>query len=711
MSITARALDQGPARPTLDGLMAPKAVAIVGASADPARIGGRPVDYYRRAGFNGALYPVNPNRAEIQGYRAYPSVADLPGPIDCALLAVPAQHLLGALDAVADKGAQGAVIFTAGFAEMGAEGAALQDALSTRAREVGVRLLGPNCLGMFHAAIGHCPTFSSALQNGMPLPGRVGLVTQSGAYGTHLLELARARRIGVNYWVSTGNEADIGVAEVIDYLVADPETDVIGVYLEGVNHPDLLFAALERARLAREPVVLMKVGTSVAGAAAAASHTASLAAADDVFDAALREFGVARCRTTEELLDVIYAASRAPLPRGRKLGILTISGGGGVILADSAAHHGLSTPPMPEPAQQALLARNPLASFANPLDVTANAVNDFSLVRDGLESMVRDGGYDMLASFFTSWPASKVLGPQLHAEFKASQPTYAHCPHALVITAEDAICAQYEADGLLVFADPDRAVGAMAALAGLAEAFDRPARAAVPAPVPSLPDIPAEAVGEAAAKQILAAAGVPVLPERLVNNADEAVAAATDLGLPVVMKLVSPDIAHKTEIGGVALGLKTADAVRAAFARLIDAASTHAPDARLDGVLVAPMAGDGQELILGLRVDPVVGAVAMVGMGGIYAEVMSDVVLHRAPVSVEEARAMILRLKSAPLLTGVRGRPPADIAAAAEALSALSCLGAAKAAQIDSIEVNPLLVRRDGAVALDALIIPAVAQG
>ncbi len=696
-----------PDRPGLDSLMAPNAVAIVGASADPARIGGRPVDYYRRAGFKGALYPVNPNRDEIQGYPAYPSVADLPGPIDCALLAVPAPRLPDALDAVAAQGARGAVVFTAGFAEMGEEGATMQRELAARARAAGVRLLGPNCLGMFHAAIGHCPTFTSALQNGMPLPGRVGLVTQSGAYGTHLLELTRARRIGVNYWVSTGNEADVGVAEVIDYLVADPGTDVIGVYLEGVNHPELLFAALERARQARKPVALMKVGTSAAGAAAAASHTASLAAADDVFDAALREFGVARCRTTDELLDVIYAASRAPLPRGRKLGILTISGGAGVILADSAAHHGLQTPAMPEAAQQVLLARNPMASFTNPLDVTANAVNDFSLVRDGLESMVRDGGYDMLASFFTSWPASKVLGPQLRTELQAARPSFAHCPHALVITAGAEICAQYEEDGLLVFEDPDRAVAAMAALAGLADAFARPARDALPPPAAALPRIPAHAVGEAEAKRILAAAGVPVLPEALVQDAAAAVAAATEMGFPVVMKLVSPDIAHKTEIGGVLLNLTDAEAVRVGHAQLIQAARRHAPGARLDGILVAPMAGDGQELILGVRVDPVVGPVAMVGVGGIHAEVMGDVALHRAPVSLDEAEAMILRLKTAPLLTGARGRAPADVQAAAQALSALSVLGATRAGALDSIEINPLLVRAKGAVALDALIVPA----
>ena len=693
----------------LSELMAPKAVAIVGASADPARIGGRPVDYFRQAGFRGALYPVNPNRNEVQGYKAYASVADLPGPIDCALLAVPAAQLLDALEAVAAKGARAAVIFTAGFAEIGAEGAALQAELAGRARALGVRLLGPNCLGMFHAAIGHCPTFTSALQNGMLEPGRVGLVTQSGAYGTHLLELARARRIGVNYWVSTGNEADVGVAEVIGFLVDDPGTDVIGVYLEGVNHAALLFEALEAARRAGKPVALMKVGTSAAGAAAAASHTASLAAADDVFDAAMREFGVARCRTTDELLDVIYAASRAPLPRGRRLGILTISGGAGVILADSAEHHGLTTPPMPEAAQARLAERNPLAAFANPVDVTANAVNDFGLVTAGLESMMRDGGYDMLASFFTSWAASTVLGPKLRAALQAAQPAFAHCPHALIISADEAICADYESDGLMVFADPDRAVGAMARLARLAEAFARPPREPPPPLPEGVPEIPAGAVGEHTAKAILAAAGVPMLPEALVQDAGEAAAAARRMGLPVAMKIVSPDIAHKTEIGGVALDLASEDAVHAAHDRLVAAACRHAPKARLDGVLVAPMAGAGVELILGVRVDPIAGPVAMVGLGGILTEVMADVILHRAPVTVEEARDMIGRLRGAAILRGPRGRPPADIDAAAQALSALSVLGAARAEQIDSIEINPLLVRDAGAgaVALDALIVPA----
>src|SRR5271170_15500 len=317
-------------------LLAPRSVAIVGGSADPARIGGWPVRYYREGGFTGRLYPINPNRSEVQGYPAYPSIDALPEDIEFALLAIPAQLVSAALEQCARKGAKAAVVFSAGFAEIGSAGAALQAELTATAARHGIRVLGPNCLGLFNLRAGHFPTFTSLLETERPLPGRVGLVTQSGAYGAHVLKLATARRIGINIWVSTGNEADIDVATVIEALAADPETDVIACYLEGVHSAPAFLRALAAAHDARKPVILMKVGRSAVGAQAAASHTASLAGSDAVFEAALRRYGVERVETTEQMLDLTYALSRTALPRGNRLGIVTISGGAGVLMADAA---------------------------------------------------------------------------------------------------------------------------------------------------------------------------------------------------------------------------------------------------------------------------------------------------------------------------------------------------------------------------------------
>jgi acetate---CoA ligase (ADP-forming) len=379
-----------------------------------------------------------------------------------------------------------------------------------------------------------------------------------------------------------------------------------------------------------------------------------------------------------------------------------------VLMADAAHKYALPVPPMPEAAQARLLETNPLASAVNPVDITAHAINDFDLVRKNLVAMLEDGGYDMLVSFFTSWPSSPTLGPKLREALRSGSAGHDRVPHALVVCGDAATLRPYEEEGFLVFEEPSRAVAALAALARIADSREAPARGAPPTLREPLPEIPARAVGEHEAKAILAAIGVPILPESLASDAASAVAAAERVGLPVAMKIVSPDIAHKSEIGGVALGVATLEAVEAAHARIMANAAKHAPDARIDGVLVSPMAGDGVELIVGARYDPVMGVAIMVGLGGIFVEVLRDVVLRRAPVDVEEALAMLEELNGAALLEGVRGKPPSDRQAAGEAIARLSVFAAANEGRFESIEINPLLVRREGegAVALDALITP-----
>lgn len=698
--------DRPDSRDGLSALLAPRSVAVIGASADPGRIGGRPIDYYNRAGFSGALYPVNPTRSEVQGRTAYPDIASIPDSVDFALLAIPAHSVSEAIEACGAKGVKAALIFSAGFAEIGKAGAALQADVLARARRAGIRILGPNCLGLFNARLGHCPTFSSFLQEAPPEAGAVAMVTQSGAYGTHLLNMARARRIGVGTWVSTGNEADITVSEVLEHLVASDEVATVACYMEAVNDRDRFFRALEKARRAAKPVAIMKVGASEVGAQAARSHTASLAGSDESFEAALRRFGALRARTTEEMLDIVYAASIAPLPKGRRLGILTVSGGAGVLMADAAEAEGLDLPPLPDTAQRRLVERNPLSSPRNPIDITAQALNDFGLVSENLTVMQEDGGYDMLASFFTSWTASPVLGPKLRKAILDGLEGHERKPCALICQGDDTVLSSYEQEGLLVFEDPSRAIRALAHLARFAEASS-----AGPSPDP-LPDIgtvavlPGVAVGERQAKAILAAAGIPVLPEELARDPEQAAAAAARLGFPVAMKIASPDILHKTEVGGVNLGLGDADAVRKAAEAMLSSVSEKAPKAAIEGFLVSPMAGGGVELIVGARNDPVMGPMILVGLGGIFVEVLKDVALDLAPVTPSQARGMIERLKGVALLEGVRGRPPADIDAAADAISRLSVLASANPDAFDSIEVNPLLVRSAGAVALDALIVP-----
>jgi acetate---CoA ligase (ADP-forming) len=693
------------ARDNIAQLLAPQTVAIVGASADPGRIGGRPVHYYRQAQFAGRLYPINPNRTEIQGYRAYASIDELPESIDVAVLAIPAAQVTAALEQCARKGAKAAIVFSAGFAETGGAGVTLQRELAEAAARLGIRVLGPNCLGLFNVRARHFPTFSSFPESGVPLPGRVGLVTQSGAYGTHVLMQARARRVGVNIWASTGNEADIDVAELVEAMARDDDTDVIACYLEGVRNGPAFLRALAAAHAARKPVIIMKVGRSHVGAQAAQSHTASLAGSDATFDAALKPYGVERVRTTEAMLDLAYAAGKAKLPRGNRLGIVTISGGAGVLMADTAEQEGLEVPAMPADVQSRLLASNPLGSPRNPVDVTGQALNDFSLVSEHLAALLEQD-YDCIATFFTSWPGSNVIGPKLRTALREGTRLLGVRPMAVVMLAPPEVQQSYEHDGFLVFEDPSRAIAALAAMARVfARLKAEPERRAAPLPatVELLPDRP---LSEAQLKRLLASAGIPVMPERLVRSAEAAGAAATELGCPVAMKIASPDITRKSEIGAVALGVASADEASRTFAHIVAAARTMAPEARIDGVLIAPMAGDGVEIIIGARHDPVFGPVIMAGIGGIFVEVLKDVALRLGAVDAEEARRMLQELKGFPLLAGARGRPAADIDAAARAIAALSSYALANAGRFAAIEINPLLVRPAGrgVVALDALL-------
>ncbi|MBI1776140.1 MAG: acetate--CoA ligase family protein [Proteobacteria bacterium] len=702
---TARPLaDRSPA--SLRPLLQPRSVAILGASADPSRIGGRPIHYLKDAGFAGPIYPINPNRSEIQGLKAYAKIEEVPGAVDTVLVAVPAPIVVGLVrDAVA-RGVRSFVIFSSGFAEASAEGAAWQDELTRIAAESGARMIGPNCLGMFNTQHRYFATFSGSLDHGYPKPGRIAVVSQSGAYGSHMFVLARDKGLGTNYWLTTGNECDVDVADAISFFADDPDTDVIVVYVEAIKSRERLFQALARAHEVKKPIVIMKVGRSAVGAAAAASHTASLAGSDAVYDAVFRQFGVYRAETTEEMLDVAYAATRRIYPSSGRLGIVTISGGAGVLMADAAAAHGLDVPAMPEAAQRRLKEMLPFAAPRNPVDVTAMFFNDMSLVTKNLQLMLEEGGFDAIIAFVTSIPRTRGVGDKLrHALSEAVKP-YPGRLLVLSMIATPEIVREYEAEGFLAFEDPSRGVAAIAALVAFGRAFAAGKGAPPPAlPTSALP-APTGPTGESEAKRVLASVGIPVVEERVATSAAAAVAAAEALGYPVALKIASADIPHKTEIGGVLLGLGTAAEVESGFGTLRERAASRAPTARIDGIAVAPMIAGGVETILGVHRDAAFGPVVMFGLGGIFVEVLKDVSFRVAPFGIDQALAMIREVKGFPLLDGARGRPKMDLEALAAALSRLSVFAAANAERIESIDINPFIVLPRGALAVDALIIP-----
>jgi acyl-CoA synthetase (NDP forming) len=640
----------------------------------------------------------------VQGLAAVPSVMDIDGTIDFALIAVPAKHVAQTIRDAGAKGAKAALCFSSGFAEMGEAGAALEVEVIRAARETGVRLIGPNCLGAFNAETGFIPCFSSALERGAPITGGLAIVSQSGAYGSHIYWLARQRGLGTRYFMTTGNEADVGVSEVIGLMADDPDVHCIMAYAEGIRNGPQLIESLEKARAARKPVFVMKVGRSAVGAAAASSHTASLAGEDAVHDAILRQHGAVRVRTTEEMLDAADAARTRVYPVGNRLGVVTISGGAGVLIADEADARGLDVAPMPEDAQAELREILPFAAPRNPVDVTAQAFNDLNLVTLFLQKMIERGDYDSLLCFWTSVAGSAIMADKLLAAMRAGIAGQKGLLVVQSIIADAAVTKRYTDDGYPVFEDPSRAVAAIDALtrAGMAFAAGRPVMPPVPAPA-ALPDGP---LTEGVAAAALAIAGVPMATAALACSAGDAAALAAAAGGPVAIKIASPDIAHKTDAGGVALGVAPEDAA-AAFDAMMIRVRGHAPDAVIEGALISAMAPPGVDLILGAKTDPAFGPVVMVGLGGVFAEVFHDVAFRRAPVTHGVALEMLRSLRGWPLLDGARGAALADVDAAAAAVSALSIFAASQGAAIDSVEINPLRVlpAGQGALGLDALIV------
>jgi acyl-CoA synthetase (NDP forming) len=687
---------------TLDDLLNPRSIAIVGASEDPTRIGGRPLTHMINQRFEGGIYPVNPKRDTVQGLRAYPALGDIDGDLDFVLVAVPAPLVAHQVRAAAAKNARTVMVFSSGFAETGPEGTSMQDELTAIARETGVRVIGPNCLGAFNSVNRFYPTFTSTIERATPVPGGISIASQSGAYGSHIYMASHMRGLGIRYWLTTGNEADLHVAEAVRLLAESEDVHCIMAYAESIKDGPMLAEALETARNNRTPVIFMKVGRSEVGAQAASSHTASLAGEDAVYDAVLRQHGAWRVRSTEEMLDIAYACRPRIYPAGRRLGLVTISGGAGVLMADAAADHGLDVAPMPDDAQAEMKQILPFAAPRNPVDVTAQFFNDLSLVPKFTKAMLDRGGYDALIGFWTSVAGSPVLGNPLLDHLTETMKDYHDRLFLHVMLAPEEMHKRYDAAGFPSFEDPTRTIVAMAALMAFGEAFAKGT-----APVPEIPDflpLPSGALGERDAKAVLSEAGFSMVADRLATSPSDAVQAANGFGTSVAMKIASPDIAHKTEAGGVKLGVLADDAA-ATYNAIVASAKSHSPGAQIDGVLVSPMVTGGVECILGARSDSVFGPIVLFGLGGVFTEVLKDVSFRRAPFDEVTAHEMIDELKGSTLLKGARGQPAVDLDALAKVISRLSLFASAHGDTIDSVEMNPLRVMPDGCLALDALIV------
>ncbi|MEO3385035.1 acetate--CoA ligase family protein [Mesorhizobium sp. CAU 1741] len=698
----------------LDAIFEPRSIMIVGASQDATKIGGRPVELLVKYGYAGGIFPVNPRAETVQGLPAFASVADVPEAADLALIAVPAQAAPGAVRECANKGVRAAVILSSGFSELGEEGMRLQAELSEVARGTGLRIVGPNCLGTVGVAHKAIATFSIVLESAMPKPGALAIVSQSGNLGSFTMRLAMERGIGVSRFMTTGNECDLDIADGISWLARDAQTRVILCAMETCRNGPKLMQALDEAQAAGKQVVVLKIGSSDAGQAAAASHTGALAGSDMVFDAVFQRSGAIRVHSVEQLMNVGHAASMLlpdRLPQGPHVALVTASGGFGVMMADAVSGVGLDVPPLSQAAQDRILGVVPYASPRNPVDTTAQVSSRPELLEEVLSAVVSDDACDATLLLLSS----SLYLPRLRTVYMEalSRLKEAHPDRLLMLIVKgpaDAV-AELNAMGYPTADSIDAAASTIASLAAMGRSPR--VQGGRSTPLLGLPELPADALlNEHGAKAALAAAGVPVLAERLVNTADEAVSAADAMGYPVVIKIVSADLPHKTEVGGVILGIANERALREAYDVMLSGVTNKAPHARIDGVLVAQMAKSGVELILGTKCDPIFGPVVMAGLGGIFAEIVRDVALRVAPVDETEAEAMLRSLKAFKILDGARGRPRADIAAAARAISALSQFAAHHADRIVESDINPLVVlaEGEGAIALDALIVGAPQQ-
>ena len=689
-----------PATHRLEALLNARSVAVVGASADPGKISGRPIAYMLARGYQGAIYPVNPGREEVQGLRCYPSIAAIGQPVDLAIVGTAASRVEAAIREGIAAGVKAFVVFSSGFAELDEAGRALQARLSALAQEHGVAIVGPNCLGVANSRSGLIATFTTALESHSLQRGHFSFVSQSGALGAYWMDIVLRSDIGFNHWITTGNECDVDAAEAIDFLVADPDTQVIGLYIEDIRRTDAFRAALTRAARAGKPVIVIKAGSSSAGAAAAASHTGALAGDDALYDACLAQHGALRVQSLTEMMDAARLLLHKATPLGPRLAVMTVSGGAGVLIADACEPYGMQLPALKPDVAAAL--KPVLPSFvhpSNPLDITGNVLQDTPMIGRAMQALATDPDVHGIVLFIGMMHS--IADVFVQALSAARQQV--HCPIIVIwVGAMDSSIRALEAAGIPVFLDIPQATRAMAQ--GLAMAGVR-AQMAEQVATPSAPAIPdtggsQATLSEYAGKQLLASQNAVQLPRGWLLREGDAL--PQDLPYPLVAKLQSAQLLHKSDAGGVLLRLQDAAALQAAAQRLH--ALGHSLQIPVEGVLVEQMLPFDHELLLGLRRDARFGPVLTLARGGVEAELDPDVVNLLLPASADDIARMLGRLRCAKLLVGFRGRPGADLPALAARIAGLCDWFLQQS--LRELEINPLAIRGDQAWALDALITP-----
>ncbi|MCC6000282.1 MAG: acetate--CoA ligase family protein [Pararhodobacter sp.] len=695
-------------------LMRPRSVAVIGASANTSSWGGATIANLQAMGFAGSIHPVNPNHDQIAGLPCYPDVEAIPGPVDAALLFVPGAAVPEVLEACGRKGVGGAVILAAGYRETGAEGAQREADLRALADRHGIAVCGPNCMGLVNLAEGFIGYTAAMLPRDMR-PGRSALISQSGQLAAVLFTRSHDQGARLRYLVSTGNEMNVDAADYADFMLDDPDIASVGMVLEGLKDPTRFLAVAARSAHLGKPLIVLKLGRSQAAARTALAHTGKLAGAAAVHDAVFRQMNVISVRDPLEIADVAALFAACPVPRGNRIGVVTFSGGWCGAVADQAEDEGLALAEFTPETMDRLRPLLPFTPPVNPLDLSGQITAHPERWPMALHAVHDDPNTDIVVVFIHQMRAAwrgNFVDPLLAFAQTAKKPV-------VVVYDGGAVVAEgYQAlvqDGTLpVYRGSATMLRALRHFTGFHARRSRPAGqpaqkpdAARRAQIMALMEPWGQTLPEHASKQVLAACGLPMVPEQVVATRAEALRRASEIGYPVVLKGLAEGLAHKTESGLVRLNLGDPQALGTAFDDLMGQMSGQRLAGGAAQCLVQPMIGGGVEVLLGLHQDPDFGPMVMVGPGGIMAELIADTAMRRAPFSRDEAEAMIDETRLGMLLAGFRGAPPADRAALVDAMLALGRFGVDMGVAVDSVDINPLIVQPAGrgCVAVDALVI------
>ena len=693
-------------------ILAPASIAVVGASRTERTMGNQVMRNLVQQGFNGPVYPINPKAKSICSVRAYPRMADVPDGVDMAVIVVPKEAVIDVAEECAARGVKGLVVISAGFREIGSEGAARERRLVEIVRHHGMRMVGPNCMGVINA-------HPNVLMNAtfapyMPPFGHAGFVSQSGALGLSVIDYAREYGIGISQFVSVGNKADVSGNDLLEAWEHDPTVKVILMYVENFGNP-AKFLEIARRITATKPIIVVKSGRTRAGAQAATSHTGALAASDVAVDALLTQAGVLRAGTIEELFDMAMAFGAQAMPRGRRVAVVSNAGGPGILAADAMEGHGLELIPFCTQTVTEIAPMLPKGvAVRNPLDLIASATP--AGYRKAIGSLLRDPIIDTVVPIFI--PPLGVDQDAVAAAIVESAKEVPHKPVLAVMMGRQGLPewrAQLHRAGIPTYIFPESAARAIAALNRHREAAAEPRETPAPLPVDHAraAEIIANARREgrerlttAQSLELIASYGIPVTPARFAATRAAAIEAACEIGFPVVMKVEARDIAHKSDVGGVVLNIADEAGAASAYDSIVRSVADKLPAAKVEGVLVAKQEQGARETIVGMARDATFGPLVMFGLGGIYAETLRDVVFRIAPLTMRDVRAMTDGIRGKAVLTGVRGQPRVDFDALHGAIRRIAQL-ATEHPGVAEIDVNPLLVSERGVMAVDARVVLA----